>query len=90
MGDQVFFGLDAPRIQRGRQGAGQSPPDAGDHVVQCGREFGAFDLPSVLVLVKILDAPVDPEVDGLREIPEVSGPMWPLVLLNAYSTGVGN
>jgi hypothetical protein len=90
MGDQVFFGLDAPRIQRGRQGAGQSPSDAGDHVVQCGREFGTFDLASVLVLVKFLDATVDPEVDGLREIPEVSGPMGPLVLLDAYSTGVGN
>jgi hypothetical protein len=90
MGDQVFFGLDAPRIQRGRQGAGQSPSDAGDHIVQGGREFWAFDLPSVFVLVKIFDAPVDSKVDGLREIPEVGGPMGPLVLLDAYSTGVGN
>jgi hypothetical protein len=88
--DQVFFGLDAPRIQRARQGAGQSPAYAGDHVVQCGRIFGAFDLTSVLVLIKVLDAPVDPEVDRLREIPDVSGAMGPLVLLDANSTGVGN
>jgi hypothetical protein len=90
MGDQVFFGLDAPRIQRARKGAGQSAAYAGDHIVQCGREFGTFDLASVLFLVEVLDAPVDPEVDRLREIPEVSGPMRPFVLFNAHSTGVGN
>jgi hypothetical protein len=90
MGGQVFFGLDAPRIQRARQGAGQSPSDAGDHVVQCGGEFGAFDFAAVFVLVKILDATVDPEVDRLREISEVSGPMGPLVLFNAHTAGMGN
>jgi hypothetical protein len=33
---------------------------------------------------------VDPEMDRLREIPEVGHPMGPLVLLDANSTGVGD
>jgi hypothetical protein len=90
MGNQIFFGLDASRIQRARQGAGQSPAYACNHVFQCGRIFGALDLASVLVLVELFDASVDPEVDRLREIPDVSGPMGSLVFLNTYSTGVGD
>jgi hypothetical protein len=89
LGNQVFFRGDASRIQRARQGAGQSPAYAGDHVIQCGRKFGALDLTTVLVLIEVLDTPVDPEVDRLREIFHVSGPMGSLVLLDANSTGMG-
>jgi hypothetical protein len=90
LGDQDVFGLYTPHLQCGRQGAGQSPPDAGDHIIQGGGIFGTFDLTSILVLVKILDAPVDPEMDRLREISEMGRPMGPLVFLDANSTGVGD
>jgi hypothetical protein len=90
LGDQDIFGLYAPHLQCGRQGTGQSPLDAGDHIVQGGGIFGTFDLTSILVLVIILDAPVHPEVDRFREIPEVSGPMGSPVLLDANATGVSD
>jgi hypothetical protein len=90
MSNQIFFGLDASRIQRARQGAGQSPAYAGNHIVQCGRIFGTFDLASVFILVKVLDAPVDAEMDWFGKLLDMCGPMGPLVFLDADSTGVGN
>ncbi len=90
VGRQVFRRLDSPHIQCGREGAGQSPGDAGDHVVQRGRVFRANDLPSVLLLIEAFDSAVDAEVNGLLEVLDMSRAVRALMFFDTKTASVSD
>jgi hypothetical protein len=90
IGCQIFGRLYAARIQRAGKCAGQSPRDSRHHVIEGGRVIGSFQLFTVFVLVKIPDAAVDAEMDGLVKAFQVGCSMGPLVLLDVEGTGVGD
>ena len=87
-GNQVLSRGDSPRIQRGPQGSGQSPGNAGDHVIEGCRVLRAGDLPAVLLLIEALDTAVHSEVDGLGEVLNVCRAVRPLMLFDTDMTGV--
>ena len=89
LGYEVFSGRNSPRIQRGAESAGQSAGNSCDDVIQGGRIFRALDFPSILLLIEILYAPVDAEVNGFREIFDVGRSVGSLMFVNADVAGVG-
>jgi hypothetical protein len=80
----------SPRLQRGTQGAGQSPCHTCDYVIQGGRKLGPGGFATVLVLVEVSDSPVDSKVDRFVETFDQRGPMRALVLFEPNSAGVNN
>jgi len=88
--DEVVCGLDFPRFQRGGEGSGESPADAGNHVIEGGRIFRTCDLAAVFLLVEVLDAAVDAEMNGLCEVLDVGRAVRAFMLHDTDAAGVGN
>jgi hypothetical protein len=88
-GDEIVCGLDFPRFQRGGKGSGESPTNAGNHVIQGRRIFRTRDLSAVFLLVEVLDPAVDAEMNGLREVLNVGRAVRAFMLLDADVAGVG-
>jgi len=70
-GDKIVCGLDFPRFQRGGEGSGESPANAGNHVIQGRWIFRTCDLAAVFLLVEVLDAAVHAEMNRLCEVLDV-------------------
>ena len=66
--DEIVCGLDFPRFQRRGEGSGESPTNAGNHVIEGRGIFRSRDLAAVFLLVEVLDAAVHTEMNGLREV----------------------
>jgi len=88
--DEVVCGLDFPRFQRGGEGAGESPPDAGNHVIESRRILRPRDVAAVFLLVEVLDAAVDAGMNGLREVLDVGRAVRAFMLHDADAAGMGN
>jgi len=87
---QIVCRLDLPHIQCGSQGAGQSPSDTSDDVVQCRWILRSGDLPPVFLLVEVFDSAVNTEMQWIIEVFNVGRAVRPLVFLDTNSTRVGN
>jgi hypothetical protein len=87
--DEVVCGLDFPRFQRGGEGAGESPTDAGNHVIQGRRIFRTCDLTAVFLLVEVLDPAVHAEMNRLGEVLDVGRAVRAFKLQDADVACVG-
>ena len=87
--DEIVCHIDSPRFQRSRKGSGESPANAGNHVIKGRRIFRTGDLSTVFLLVEILDAAVNAEMNGLREILDVGRAMRAFMLQDTDVAGVG-
>jgi hypothetical protein len=87
--DEIVCRFDFPRFQRGGEGSGESPANAGDHVIEGRRIFRTGDLSAVFLLVEILDAAVNAEMNGLREVLDVGRAMRAFMLHDTNVAGVG-
>lgn len=88
--DKIPGRLDSPRVQRGPQGAGQSPGHASNYVIERRRIFGAADLPAIFLLIEISDAAVNAEMNGFLEVFNVGRAVRSLVLFDSDATGMCN
>jgi len=87
--DEIVCGLDFPRFQRRGEGSGESPTNAGNHVIEGRRIFRPRDLAAVFLLVEVLDAAVHTEMDRLREILDVGRSVRAFMLQDADMACVG-
>ncbi len=87
--DEIVCGLDFPRFQRRGEGSGESPTNAGNHVIEGRRIFRPRDLAAVFLLVEVLDAAVHTEMNGLREVLDVGRAKRSFVLHDTDVAGVG-
>jgi len=87
--DEIVCGLDFPRFQRGGKGPGESPANAGNHVIQGRRIFRTCDHTAVFLLIEVLDAAVHAEMNGLREVLYVGRAMRTFMFQNADVACVG-
>jgi len=87
--DEIVCGLDFPRFQRGGKGSGKSPTDAGNHVIQGRRIFRTCDLAAVFLFIKVLDAAVHAEMNGLGEVFNVGRAVRAFMLQDTDVTSVG-
>jgi len=87
--DEIFCGLDFPRFQRGGEGSGESPANAGNHVIQGRWIFRTCDLAAVFLLVEVLDAAVHAEMKRLCEVLDVGCAVRAFMLNDPDVAGVG-
>jgi hypothetical protein len=87
--DEIVCGLDFPRFQRSRKGSGESPTNAGNHVIEGCGIFRTRDLSTVFLFVEIPDAAVHTEMDRLREILDVGRSVRAFMLHDADVACVG-
>jgi hypothetical protein len=87
--DEIVCGLDFPRFQRGGKGSGESPTNAGNHMIEGCRIFRSCDLTAVFLLVEVLDPAVHAEVNGLREVLNVGRAVRAFMFQDTDMTSVG-
>jgi len=90
IGFQVFGGLYSARIQRAGKRAGESPGNSRHHIIQGGWVVGPFNFSAVFVLVKIPDAAVNAEMNGLVKAFQMGCSMRACMLFDLKGTGVRN
>lgn len=81
----VVGGGDLTRFQRAGKSAGQSPRDAGDHVIERGRILGTGKVLAVFIAIKRTDPAVDPEMNGLFEAIELGRAVRALMLGDGHA-----
>jgi len=87
---QVTRRLDLPHVQCGSQGAGQSPGNTSDDVVERGGVFWPRNFPAIFVLIEVLDPAMNAEMERFFEVLNVGSAMRSFVLLNANTACVGD
>jgi hypothetical protein len=87
--DEIVCGLDFPRFQRRGKGSGQSPADAGNHVIKRRWIFRTCDHTAVFLLIEVLNPAVHAEMNGLREVLDVGRAVRALMLQDTDVAGVG-
>jgi hypothetical protein len=87
---EVLRRTDSARIQRASKCPGQSPRDAGDHVIECGGILRAADPAAVFLLIELFDTPMHTEVNRLPKSFHLSRAVRSLVFVDTDATRVSN
>jgi len=89
MGHQILGCCNSARIQRAGEGTGQSAGNAGHNMIECGGILRAFDFATVFLLVEVLDAAVDPKMDGVVKVFQLGCSMGAGMFPDCQIAGIG-